>query len=93
MATNNNDKKNTFVEGIKRGAGCAIGAGLVVGTGTLGGVGLSYDFDDIYPSKDSKDLVQNGSNIYINIGRSCSNHGSKKQLWWYSAFKRFRYAP
>lgn len=39
MATNNNDKKNTFVEGIKRGAGCAIGAGLVVGTGTLGGVG------------------------------------------------------
>lgn len=31
MATNNNDKKNTFVEGIKRGAGCAIGAGLVVG--------------------------------------------------------------
>lgn len=24
MATNNNDKKNTFVEGIKRGAGCAI---------------------------------------------------------------------
>ena len=33
------DKKNTFVEGIKRGAGCAIGAGLVVGTGTLGGVG------------------------------------------------------
>lgn len=31
MATNNNDKKNTFVEGIKRGAGC--------GTGTLGGVG------------------------------------------------------
>ena len=39
MATNNNDKKNTCVEGIKRGAGCAIGAGLVVGTGTLGGVG------------------------------------------------------
>ena len=39
MATNHNDKKSTFVEGIKRGAGCAIGAGLVVGTGTLGGVG------------------------------------------------------
>lgn len=33
MANNNNDKKNTLVEGVKRGAGCAIG------TGTLGGVG------------------------------------------------------
>ena len=31
MATNDNGKKNAFVEGIKRGAGCAIGAGLVVG--------------------------------------------------------------
>lgn len=39
MATNNNDKKNTFVESIKRGAGCAIGAGLVVDTDTLVEVG------------------------------------------------------
>lgn len=27
----NNNDKNSFVEGIKKGAGCAIGAGIVVG--------------------------------------------------------------
>lgn len=27
----NNNDKNSFVEGIKKGAGCAIGAGIVCG--------------------------------------------------------------
>lgn len=32
MTNNNDKKKNSFWEGVKKGAGCAVGAGLVVGT-------------------------------------------------------------